>query len=116
MAHSETVPDEERPSYLKPEFLNKIAAFDPATLLPQLKTLALRLIELSDSSTPIEARERIAASLPLQAKRVQATAARFDVMATSDGRAFDWLKQQLNSKETLPAKPETKPSANAAGR
>jgi cephalosporin-C deacetylase-like acetyl esterase len=116
MAHSDVVPDEERPAYLKPEFLNKIAGFDPVALLPKLKTPQLRLTELSDSGTPIEARERIAASLPSQAKRVQPSGAQLDVMAASNGRTFDWLKEQLKPTDILPAKAEAKPATKSATR
>jgi cephalosporin-C deacetylase-like acetyl esterase len=42
MAKSEVVPENERPGFSKPEFLKKIAGFDPIFLLPQLKTPRIR--------------------------------------------------------------------------
>src|SRR5258706_2919824 len=46
--NSAVSPDEERPAYVKPEFLKKVADFDPVKLLPVLKTPHIRLNQLTD--------------------------------------------------------------------
>src|ERR1700730_14459172 len=54
MQKSAVIPDEERPAYVKPEFLKNVADFDPVKLLPGLKTQRIRLNQLNDDfpSTP----------------------------------------------------------------
>ena len=94
MAKSEVVPGEERPAYLKSDFLNKIAAFDPVQVLPHVATANIRLMERR-GSTSIQVEEAIAAALPAGALRVQVNQAQLDIFASSDGYAFDWVKQQL---------------------
>jgi cephalosporin-C deacetylase-like acetyl esterase len=115
MAKSEVVPDEERPGYVKPEFLKKIAGFDPVALLPQLKTLHVRLTELSDSAMPKESRQAIAAALSSRAERgPQTSEAQFDVMGAINGGAFDWLKEQLKPATAPGVKAATKPAASSS--
>src|SRR6202790_3227640 len=48
MQQSAVIPDEERPAYVKPEFLKKGSGFDPVELLPGLKTPRTRLNHLTD--------------------------------------------------------------------
>ena len=99
MAKSEVIPEEERPSYIKPEFLKKVAAFDPVVLLPGLKA-HVRLIQLDEDSvnTPIKAKKRIEAALPADSdRRHYATNAEFFGAVASGGRAFDWIKSQLKT-------------------
>ncbi len=99
IAKSEVVPDQERPLFLKPEFLKGIAAFDPIALLPRLTTPRIRLDQLGQgSSIPEEAKKHIEAALPATAERHRfATFAEFDGMTASGGRAFDWIKFQLRA-------------------
>jgi len=57
------VPDEERASYLTPEFLQRASAVDPVAYLPQLKNRGLRLQQIMDDpETPSAARDKIAAA------------------------------------------------------
>jgi hypothetical protein len=64
---SQQVPDEERPLYLTPEFLHKVAGLDPVALLPQLKQRSVRVQQvLDDTTTPQGARDKIAAAVPRQ--------------------------------------------------
>ena len=60
MAKSSLVPEAERPQYLKPEFLKRVAPFDPAEWLPQLKSQTIRLEHVVDDSvTPPNAKQKI---------------------------------------------------------
>jgi hypothetical protein len=103
MAKSEVVPDEERPDYVKPEFLKKVADFDPVVLLPKVKTQRIRLIQISEDSdnTPEDAKKRIEASLPAsgESHRYESNAEFYGLVA-SGGRVFDWLKLQLKPSES----------------
>lgn len=102
MQKSAVIPDDERPAYVKPEFLKKIADFDPVKLLPTLKTPHIRLNQLDDdtASTPEKAKKRMEAALPATAehRRFETSVAFFSEVA-SGGRIFDWMKLQIKGSE-----------------
>src|ERR1700682_4912581 len=100
MQKAAVVPDEARPASVKPEFLKKVADFDPVKLLPGLKTPRIRLNHLNDDfpSTPEEAKKQMEATLPPTAehRRFETSIAFYSEVA-SDGRVFDWLKLQIKA-------------------
>ncbi len=102
MQKSAVIPDDERAAYIKPEFLKKVADFDPVKLLPALKTPHIRLNQLNDdtASTPEEAKRKIETALPGRAEhhRYESSGAFYSEVA-SGGRVFDWLKAQIKSPE-----------------
>jgi hypothetical protein len=72
MAKSSLIPEAERADYLKPEFLKRVAPFDPVQSLPQLKSRRIRLQEVDDDPiTPEACRQRIEAAAPRSAKIVR---------------------------------------------
>ena len=98
MQKSAVIPDEERPAYLKPEFLTKVADFDPVRLLAALHTQRIRLNQRNDDfpRTPEEAKKQMEAALPATAEhRRFATSMAFQAEVASGGREFDWLKLQI---------------------
>ena len=98
MQKSDVIPEDERPANVKPEFLKKVADFDPVKLLPALKTPHIRLNQLDDdvASTPEEAKKQMEAALPATAehRRFESSIAFYGEVA-SGGRVFDWLKRQM---------------------
>jgi hypothetical protein len=102
MASSTQIPDNERSAFVKPEFLEKIAALDPVLWLPRLKTSSVRVQILSfDTITPKPAKETIAKAVP-----VTATLTRYDNShqvhdALLLGKEFDWLKTQLRTADAV---------------
>lgn len=63
LKYSAQVPEEERSSYLTPEFLERISGLDPVDYLPRLKGKAVRIQQvLADPVTPAAARDKIAAA------------------------------------------------------
>jgi len=118
MQKSAVIPDEERPAYVKPEFLKKVADFDPVKLLPGLKTQRIRLNHLNDDfpSTPEEAKKQMEAALPPTAehRRFETSIAFYSEVA-SDGRVFDWLKLQIKTTDPKirEATKEAPPSARS---
>jgi hypothetical protein len=118
MQKSAVIPDEERPAYVKPEFLKKVADFDPVKLLPALKTPHIRLNQLNDdfSSTPEEAKKQMEAALPATAERRRfETSMAFYSEVASGGRVFDWLKLQIKvpDSKVREASRETPPGAGS---
>jgi len=103
MAKSGVIPDEERPDYLKPQFLQKIAPLDPVLWLPNLKTKHIRIQLLMDDMTaPKVAMERIKAVAPFGAQVLEYPDLKQFFASNSGGRIFMWSKQQL-----LPSLPPT---------
>jgi hypothetical protein len=116
MAKSEVVPENERPGFIKPEFLKNIAGFDPVFLLPQSKTPRIRLNQLNDdfARTPEEAKKKIEAALPSTAESHRFESNNmFDSTAAS---GFDWIKRQLKPAEGLPMNVESKKTGSAPGK
>jgi len=118
MQKSTVIPDEERPAYVKPEFVKKVADFDPVKLLPALKTPHIRLNQLSDdfASTPEEAKKQMEGALPATAEhRRFETSMAFHSEVASGGRVFDWLKLQIKvpDSKVREASRETPPGAGS---
>jgi hypothetical protein len=118
MQKSAVVPDEERSSYVKPEFLKKVADFDPVKLLPTLKTPHIRLNQLTDdtANTPEEAQKKIEAALPARAEHSRfETGVQFFSEVASGGRVFDWMKRQITvpDPKVSEAKKEAVPGASS---
>jgi hypothetical protein len=113
LKESAQVPDAERPDYLKPEFLQKVANLDPVTCLPQLKVRSLRIQQvMSDSVTPKTAMDRIAAAAPSPADvfRFPDGAAHFEAMHVAG--VSGWLKMRM---ESAPAPSQTSQPQRVAG-
>jgi hypothetical protein len=98
LKESPVVPDDERPKYLTPEFLNSVAALDPVAYLPSLKTHSLRLQQtLSEPSTPKIAKERIAAAVPKPSQLVKYASVQDFFKAWETTGLSGWIKQQMRS-------------------
>ncbi len=97
LAKSTLVPENERADYLKPEFLKQVAPLDPVQWLLNLKAKNVRLQEVMDVKvTPSSARERIDAVAPPTIHLVRYDDRKsFLKEAVADGKALDWLKQQV---------------------
>jgi len=93
---SSIVPENERATYLKPEFLQKVAGLDPVKWLPQLTSQHIRIQQvMDDRATPKAAKERIDSAAPASATvlRYDNTMRFYD--AASGGKIFEWVKNQL---------------------
>ena len=122
LAKSKLVPDNERADYLKPEFLNRIAPFDPVVVLPALKTPHISIHQRNDDVvTPEDAKRRVEEALPATAERRRfQNAAEFNAALAADGHhAYDWLKQQLKSASVKTAgenSDQARPDLGSAGQ
>jgi hypothetical protein len=96
MAKSSLIPESERPKYLKPEFLKKVAPLDPVVWLPQLKAQRVRLQQvLDDSVTPIVAQRHIKAAASGTAQIVVFPTTRQFSRALAGDKLLQWMKDQL---------------------
>jgi hypothetical protein len=97
LAQSTIVPDDERPNYVKPEFLQKVATLDPVQWLPKLKSRAVRIQLVGDVTvTPTASKDRIAAAAPPTAKITRYPDHNaFTMQAGMGGKVFDWLKEKV---------------------
>jgi len=95
LAVSPVVPDEERAAYRRPEFLRRVASFDPVQWLPRVKALAIRLRYIENQwGTPKIAQDRIKSAAPARAHVVSYTYRKAgDATSVS---LFDWIKEQLS--------------------
>jgi cephalosporin-C deacetylase-like acetyl esterase len=94
LAKSTLVPDEERPEYLKPEFLKRVAPLDPVDWFGKVK-VPVRLQYINEPGvTPLAARERIVAAAPSQATVIPQKEA-FAQFQANQLKYFDWIKGEL---------------------
>jgi dienelactone hydrolase len=100
LAKSSVVPDEERASYSKAEYLTKAASLDPVQWLPRLR-IPIRLQYLrKDGATPAEAAERLKKAAPPQTTFVPQEQALAEYRTAEGSKFFDWIKSELrNNKE-----------------
>lgn len=95
---SKQIPENERATYLKPEFLQRVSNLDPIVYLPQLKGKAIRIQQvLTDSITPDAAKNKIAKAAPSpdEVMRYPNIAAEAKALGT-DG-IVKWLGERLSS-------------------
>ena len=93
---STRIPDNERPNFLKAEWLEANAPMDPVQWLPHLKTPNIRLqFVKSVQITPTEAQAKIEAAAPKQAQIIQYNDTAALKASVADGSGLDWLKDHV---------------------
>ena len=106
LAKSSLIPEAERATYLKPEFLDRVAPLDPVQWLGRVQNKALRIqFVLDDRVTPAVAIQHMKGAVPSSALVLEYPTKRQQYQLLSGGRAFDWIKEQLHAPDA--------PSANA---
>lgn len=95
MAESPIVPEDERPSYLRPEFLQKAEAMEPVRYLPALKGRAIR-IQFLDDKPPRKFTAGIEKALPAGVE-IHHYASTDELRSASGGRLFQWIGDQLKA-------------------
>jgi hypothetical protein len=98
MTTSPFVPADERPEYVKPEFLKKAAPLEPLVWLPKLQAKKFRLDdELFDVNTPRTAQEKLRAAVPAGAiVELYKNMEEFKT-AFADGKNLQWIQHELQS-------------------
>jgi hypothetical protein len=110
MAKSEIIPEQERPNYVKPDFLKKIAPLDPLEWLPRLKSQHVRIQQvMDDGTTPKVAKQKLESIAPTSAQLVHYDGGPDFFRAVSGGRLFQWMKDQIRPASALqPPNPNPK--------
>ena len=112
MAKSSLIPEPERPNYLKPEFLKKVAPLDPVEWLPRLKSQHVRLQQvLDDSVTPRVVQEHMKAAASGTAQIVAFDTTEQFSSAVSGDKIVQWVKDQV--RPASPLQPATQDSQNS---
>jgi hypothetical protein len=116
MASSAIIPENERPNYITPEFLKKVAPLDPVEWLPKVKAQHIRLQEIAgDTITPKAAKAKIESAAPADAKVQHYENMREFYSAASSGRIFQWVKDEVRQiPEAKPGVENTRNSQPAA--
>jgi hypothetical protein len=112
MAESSLIPEPERPNYLKPEFLKKVAPLDPVEWLPQLKSQHVRLQQVFDDSvTPRVVQDLIKTAASRTAQIVAFDTTKQFSNSVSGDKILHWVKDQL--RPASPLRPATRDSQNS---
>lgn len=92
------VPEDERPDYVKPEFLKKVAGLDPIDYIAQLRLRALRIQQIKDDPvTPLAAKMKIAAAAPTQKVDVWYPDEEAHVAVWRAEGLSGWIQKQFSS-------------------
>ncbi len=98
MAKSPFVPEEERPEYVRPEFLKKIVGLDPVDSLPKIQAKKLRFQDaIFELNTPQSAKEKLRAAVPPGSTLViYKTAEEFNAVVR-DKKELEWIRTELRA-------------------
>lgn len=94
---SKQIPEQERPDYLKPEFLARVSALDPIDYLPRLKDRAIHIQQvLADPVTPPAARDKIAAVAPQPSAVARYDTIKDEAKALGSDGIVGWIAGELH--------------------
>lgn len=99
MAQSRLIPEKERSDYLNPDFLKRVAPFEPLVWLRKLGSRPVRLQNaVYEKVTPRIAKQRIESALPRTTQVVHYEDPQdFSQHAIADGKMVNWIKEQLKA-------------------
>jgi len=98
MATSPFVPKDERPDYVKPEFLTKVAPLEPLNWLPKIQARKFRLQDaVFDTDTPKASQDKLRAAVPAGATVVVYDTLKDYPMAINGNRVMDWMHHELQA-------------------
>lgn len=116
IAKSTRIPGNERPNFMRPEWLANVAPLDPLQWLPKLTTQKIRIQFIKKLPiTPVEIQQKLEASAPPNAQIVHYDDTEAFRSAMAGGTGFDWIKQETrgtpakqyraNSQSVKPSQP-----------
>ena len=98
MATSPFPPENERPNFVKPEFLKKVATLEPADWLPKVQAKRFRFQQTAfDKITPASSKDKLRAAVPPGAEvTVYKTPDEYNAVMIG-GKQLDWMRNALRS-------------------
>lgn len=98
MATSPFVPEDERPEYVKPEFLKKAEVLEPVDWLPKIQAKKFRMQDaVFDQITPPAAKEKLRAAIPRNSTLlIYKTQEEFNAVIRNQ-KELDWIQNELRS-------------------
>jgi hypothetical protein len=98
MASSPFVPDDERPDYVKLEFLKKVATLDPLEWLPKIQASKFRLQQnIFETDTPKPVKDKLRTAVPPRSTALlYKTLPEFEAAFPSSTN-LGWLREELRS-------------------
>jgi hypothetical protein len=104
MAASRKIPEKERPQFLQPAYLARVAPLDPAKWLPELTTQKIRIRNIKDSQeTPLVAQQKVAGSVPAGATVVSYEDVKGFVTAAAYDADLKWLREWMTLSPLAPS-------------
>jgi hypothetical protein len=98
MATSPFVPEDERPEFVKPEFLKKAAVLEPVDWLPKMQAAKVRMQDaIFEKTTPKAAKEKLRAAVPQRTNVVIYKAADDFNAMVKNGEELKWIETELRS-------------------
>jgi len=98
MATSSFVPEEERPAYVKPDFLKKAATLEPVAWLPKVQAKNFRFQQtMFDQVTPAASQQKLRAAVPAGATVTVYKTPEEYAAAMIGNRQLDWIRSALRS-------------------
>jgi len=98
IAKSTLIPENERPDFLKPDWLAAVAPLDPLKWLPQLSRQTVRVQFVKGVTvTPAEAQAKIESAIPSSAKVFHYDDVPAFRAAMAGGAGLDWIKEHVQA-------------------
>jgi hypothetical protein len=115
MATSPFIPKDERPDYVTPEYLKKVAALEPVDWLPKIQARKFRLQDaIFETDTPKDAKDKLRAAAPPSASVVIYHDLKEYRAAINGNHVMDWMHNELRALPEPPAATATSPAGKAA--
>jgi hypothetical protein len=116
LAEVKGIPAQEKPDYLKPEFLKKVEPLEPVRYLPTLKTQSLR-IQFVDNMLPAKWAASMEKAAPAGAVIHHFASPEELRKASANGELFQWIAGQLKpaAQAVAPAQAQPTPTAEKKG-
>ncbi|HWY22662.1 MAG TPA: hypothetical protein VNX26_15655 [Candidatus Acidoferrum sp.] len=98
MATSEFVPKDERPDYIKPEYLKKVSPLETLDWLPKIQAKKVRFQQLLfETDTPVPVKEKLRAAVPAGTTVVLYKTLDEFKAAFPYSTNLDWMKNELGA-------------------
>src|SRR5262249_12079748 len=107
LATSALISREERPAFLKPDFLKRLEPLEPVRFLPELKDQSIRIQIVDYEADTRKVFAKLESVAPSSARIIHYHDSLEFRKAASDGHVFDWLASELNGAKQEATSPQS---------